>query len=177
MIQKSIYSFATLQYSTAPPLHAYYIKNLYLKYLNSRLGRSHQSIYSSPRPTRLRNCFNRLRLRLVSSRRVVEAFVGCVFLRVLGFSEADRIIRTSRFTASWRFCSWDRNLWASMTITPLTVACFPANTIARFFTSSASDEACRASYRICTAVEALLRCWPPGPDARMKRFWISFSSI
>ena len=62
-------------------------------------------------------------------------------------------------------------------MTPSCVRRLPASFMRRSATSVGSEGERRASKRSCTAVEEVLTCWPPGPEARTKLSEISLSSI
>src|SRR5215211_4127827 len=106
----------------------------------------------------------------------LDARVGFVFVRAFGGISALRTASTNRWIASWRFCSWVRNRFASINRTPSLLMRLPASWTRRALTSSGSEEA-RTSNRNCTAVATLLTFCPPGPEARIKSIWSSRSSI
>src|SRR5512135_617700 len=60
--------------------------------------------------------------------------------------------------------------------TPSWVRRRPARVTRRARTGSGSEGERATSKRSCTAVDTLLTCCPPGPEARTKSSWISRSS-
>ncbi len=115
--------------------------------------------------------------RLLSNRRIFDVSVGLVLRRIFGLCAALRINSTSRSVAFSRFRPWVRNRRASIISMPSAVIRLPASEVRRIRTSSGKDGELATSKRSCTAVATLLTFCPPGPEARTKYSWISFSSI
>ena len=115
--------------------------------------------------------------RLLSNRRIFDANVGLVLRRIFGLRVALRINSTSRSVASSRLRPWVRNRRASIISMPSSVIRLPASEMRRFRTSSGRERELATSKRSCTVVATLLTFCPPGPEARTKCSWISFSSI
>ena len=115
--------------------------------------------------------------RLLSNRRIFDVIVGLVLRRNFGLSAALRINSTSRSVASSRFRPWVRYRRELIISMPSSVIRLPASEMSRIRTSSGKERELATSKRSCTAVATLLTFCPPGPEARIKYSWISFSSI
>jgi hypothetical protein len=123
--------------------------------------------------------FNLPRRCLASFLFLSDPMVGLVLRRGFLFC-ADFAIRAARRSRpSLRFRSCDLKRFAFIISMPLALMRFLASCSNRDRTFSGKDVECLTSKRSCTAVAALLTCWPPGPGERinLKRISLSSSSI
>ena len=116
------------------------------------------------------------RLDFESRRRVFEAFVGLVAMRLFGRTEALRKSSTSFCWAVARLRSCERCSCDVMISIPSRDNCLPAMVPKRCFSSSGRPEFA-TSKRNSTAVDTLFTFCPPGPEARMNVSEMSRSSM
>lgn len=133
---------------------------------------------SMPPPASLpRDDFKVDRWALPSSLRCFDASVGVVWRRILGRTVACRIRSISLDNASSRLRPCDRCSSAVITKTPSRFSRRPTIAARRALTPSGNVGDRSTSNRNSTAVDVLLTCCPPGPDARTKDSTISSRSI
>jgi hypothetical protein len=115
--------------------------------------------------------------RFDSRRRFLEARVGFVLRRGLGFTAALRINSERRAIASLRLRSWLAYRRASIMSIPAAVILRPASLFRRARTALVRVSHAAASKRSWTAGATLFTFCPPGPEARTKSMLIRFGSI